>query len=97
MENQEAIFEVPRDRNSTFEPVIIPKHEKRVPIFNDQIISMYSFGMSDRDIKSHLEKIYNVEVSPDLISRVTNAVLDEVKEWQNRPVEFGILGKERSF
>jgi len=87
MENQEAIIEVPRDRNSTFEPVIIPKHEKRVPIFNDQIISMYSFGMSDRDIKSHLEKIYNVDVSPDLISRVTNAVLDEVKEWQNRPLE----------
>ena len=56
-------------------------------IFNDQIISMYSLGMSDRDIKSHLEKIYNVDVSPDLISRVTNAVLDEVKEWQNRPLE----------
>jgi transposase-like protein len=50
MENQEATIEVPRDRNNTFEPVIIPKHEKRVPIFNDQIISMYSFGMSDRDI-----------------------------------------------
>jgi transposase-like protein len=48
---------------------------------------MYSFGMSDRDIKKHLEKIYNVEVSPDLISRVTNAVLDDVKEWQNRPLE----------
>jgi len=50
MENQEATIEVPRDRNSTFEPEIVPKHEKRVPIFNDQIISMYSFGMSDRDI-----------------------------------------------
>ena len=87
LENQETTIEVPRDRNSTFEPVIIPKHEKRVPLFNDQIISMYSFGMSDRDIKSHLEKIYNVEVSPDLISRVTNAVLEEVKEWQNRPLE----------
>jgi transposase-like protein len=48
---------------------------------------MYSFGMTDRDIKSHLEKVYNVEVSPDLISRVTNAVLDEVREWQNRPLE----------
>ena len=87
LENQSATIEVPRDRNSTFEPVIIPKHEKRVPLFNDQIISMYSFGMTDRDIKSHLEKIYNVEVSPDLISRVTNAVLDEVREWQNRPLE----------
>jgi putative transposase len=87
LENQSATIEVPRDRNSTFEPVIVPKHEKRVPLFNDQIISMYSFGMSDRDIKAHLEKIYNVDVSPDLISRVTNAVLDEVREWQNRPLE----------
>jgi transposase-like protein len=87
MENQEAPIEVPRDRNSTFEPIIIPKHEKRSPLFNDQIISMYSFGMTDRDIKAHLEKVYNVEVSPDLISRVTNAVLEEVREWQNRPLE----------
>src|SRR5215469_13168307 len=78
LENQSAVIEVPRDRNGTFEPIIVPKHEKRVPLFNDQIISMYSFGMSDRDIKTHLEKIYNVDVSPDLISRVTNAVLDEV-------------------
>jgi transposase-like protein len=58
--------------------VILPKHEKLVPLFNAQIISMYSFGMIDRDIKAHLEKIYHVEVSPDLISWVTNAVLDEV-------------------
>jgi transposase-like protein len=87
LENQSTTIEVPRDRNGTFEPVIIPKHEKRVPLFNDQIISIYSFGMSDRDIKAHLEKIYNVEVSPDLISRVTNAVIDEVREWQNRPLE----------
>jgi transposase-like protein len=87
LENQSAVIEIPRDRNSTFEPIIIPKHEKRVPLFNDQIISMYSFGMTGRDIKSHLEKIYNVEVSPDLISRVTNAVMDDVREWQSRPLE----------
>lgn len=87
LENQETTIEVPRDRNSTFEPIIVPKHEKRTPLFNDQIISMYSFGMTDRDIKAHLEKIYNVDVSPDLISRVTNAVLEEVREWQNRPLE----------
>jgi transposase-like protein len=87
LENQSTTIEVPRDRSGTFEPVIVPKHEKRVPLFNDQIISMYSFGMTDRDIKSHLEKIYNVEVSPDLISRVTNAILEEVREWQNRPLE----------
>jgi transposase-like protein len=87
LENQSAAVEVPRDRNGTFEPVIVPRREKRVPLFNDQIISMHSFGMTDRDIKSHLEKIYDVEVSPDLISRVTNAVLEEVRGWQNRPLE----------
>jgi transposase-like protein len=87
LENQSSTINVPRDRNSTFEPVIVPKHEKRVSLFNDQIISMYSFGMTDRDIKAHLEKVYNVEVSPDLISRVTDAVIDEVREWQNRPLE----------
>ena len=87
LENQSATIVVPRDRNGTFEPIIVPKHEKRVPLFNDQIISMYAFGMTDRDIKAHLETIYNVEVSPDLISRVTNAVMEEVREWQSRPLE----------
>ena len=87
LENQEATIEVPRDRNGTFEPVIVPKRQKRLPLFNDQIISMYARGMTDRKIKDHLEEIYNVEVSPDLISRVTNAVLEEVREWQNRPLE----------
>ena len=81
LENQSTTIDVPRDRNGTFEPIIIPKHEKRSPLFNDQIISMYSFGMSDRDIKKHLENIYSIDVSPDLISRVTNAVIDEVREW----------------
>jgi putative transposase len=87
LENQSATIDVPRDRNGTFEPIIIPKHEKRIPLFNDQIISMYARGMSDREIKGHLEEIYSIEVSPDLISRVTNAVLDEVHEWQSRPLE----------
>jgi len=87
LENQEAIIDIPRDRNGTFEPIIVPKHQKRLPLFNDQIISMYARGMSDRKIQDHLEEIYNIDVSPDLISRVTNAVLDEVKEWQNRPLD----------
>jgi transposase-like protein len=78
LENQHTTIEVPRDRNGTFEPVIVPTHEKRVPLFNDQIISMYSFGMCDRNIQKHLEQVYNVEVSPDLISRVTNEVIEEV-------------------
>jgi transposase-like protein len=87
LENQSTTIEVPRDRNSTFEPIIVPKHEKRISLFNDQIISMYSFGMSDKQIREHLEKVYNIDVSADLISRVTNEVLEEVKEWQNRPLE----------
>jgi transposase-like protein len=78
LENQSAVIDIPRDRNGTFEPLIVPKHEKRVPLFNGQIISMYSYGMSDRDIRAHLERIYNVEVSPDLISRVTDAVMEDV-------------------
>jgi transposase-like protein len=80
-------IKVPRDRNGTFEPLIIPKYQKLVDLYNDQIILMYSFGMSDRNIKTHLEKIYRVKVSPDLVSRVTNAVLEEVREWQNRRLE----------
>jgi transposase-like protein len=86
-ENQEMTVPIPRDRNGTFEPQILPKYQKRVPLFNDQVISMYSFGMTDRDIWNHIRKIYNVDVSPELISNITNAVLEEVKEWQNRPLE----------
>jgi transposase-like protein len=62
LENQEAIIQVPRDWKGTFEPAIVPKHQKRVPLFNDQITSMYSFRMTNRDIKSHLEPVYHVDV-----------------------------------
>jgi len=87
LENQKATIRIPRDRNGTFEPLIVPKHERRLPLFNEQIISMYGRGMSDREIRGHLEELYNVDVSPDLISRVTHEVLDEVREWQNRPLD----------
>jgi transposase-like protein len=86
-ENQETAVNIPRDRKGTFEPEILPKYRKRVPRFNDQIISMYSFGMTNRDIKSHFEQVYHVEVSPELISRVTDAVMEDVKEWQGRALE----------
>lgn len=86
-DNETVRIEVPRDRNGTFEPVIIPKHEKRAPLFNDQIISMYSFGMTCRDIQRHLQNVYGVEVSPELISRVTEAVVEDVREWRSRPLE----------
>ena len=86
-DNNSVEIEVPRDRNSTFEPVIIPKHEKRTPLFNDQIISMYSFGMSCRDIQRHLKNVYGVEVSPELISKVTESIAEDVREWRTRPLE----------
>jgi putative transposase len=80
-------LDVPRDRNGTFEPAIVPKGETRLDGFDDRIISLYARGMTVRDIQRHLHELYRVEVSPDLISRVTDAVLDEVKEWQNRPLD----------
>ncbi|MCD6197933.1 MAG: IS256 family transposase [Deltaproteobacteria bacterium] len=80
-------IKVPRDRISSFEPKIIPKHKKRFDGFDDKIISMYARGMTVREIQGHLEEIYGVEVSPDLISTVTASVIDEVKTWQNRPLE----------
>jgi putative transposase len=80
-------IDVPRDRNSEFEPQIIPKHEKRFKGFDDKIISMYALGLSTRDIQHHLKEIYGVEVSPELISNVTDAIMDDVKEWRTRPLD----------
>jgi putative transposase len=79
--------ELPRDRDGSFEPQIVPKHQRRFAGFDDKIISMYARGMSTREISKHLEEIYGVEVGRDTISRVTDAVLDDVKEWQARPLE----------
>lgn len=78
---------VPRDRNASFDPIIIPKGESRFTGFDDKIISMYARGMTTRDIQSHLEEIYGVEVSPTLVSQVTQAVTEEVTLWQNRPLD----------
>lgn len=80
-------IDIPRDRNAEFEPKIIRKHQRRFEGFDDKIISMYSHGMTTRDIQSHLHEIYGVEVSPDLISDVTNSILEDVKEWQSRPLD----------
>ena len=78
---------IPRDRNSEFEPQIVKKGQRRFSGFDDKIVSMYARGMTTRDIQGHLEEIYGVEVSPDLISSVTDGILSEVKEWQNRPLD----------
>ena len=80
-------IEIPRDRDSSFEPLIIPKGQTRFPGFDDRVISLYSRGMTTREIQGHLEEIYGVEVSPALISIVTDAVAEEVKIWQNRPLD----------
>src|SRR5262245_20418328 len=80
-------LEVPRDRNGTFTPRIIEKHQTRFTGFDEQIISLYARGLSTREIQQHLEEIYHVEVSPALISSVTDEVLDEVRTWQNRQLE----------
>ena len=85
--DQEVEIEVPRDRNGEFAPVIVPKYSKRIELFNDQIISLYARGMTARDIVKHLKDIYNVDVSPALISEVTNAVMDDVNEWRRRSLE----------
>jgi len=89
----ELEIEVPRDRVSTFEPQILPKHQTRFAGFDDKIISMYARGMTTREIEGHLKEIYGVEVSAGLISQVTEAVSEEVKTWQSRALEpiYGIV------
>ena len=80
-------IEQPRDRKGSFEPQIVPKHQRRFDGFDDKIVAMYARGMSVRDIQAHLRELYGVEVGHDLISRVTDAVLDDVRAWQARPLE----------
>jgi putative transposase len=80
-------LEVPRDRAGTFDPKLVPKGSTRLAGFNERIISLYARGMTVREVQAHLREIYEVEVSPDLISTVTDAVLDELREWQNRPLD----------
>ncbi len=80
-------IEVPRDRKAEFEPQLVKKGQRRFDVFDDKIISMYARGMSCRQIQAHLQEIYAVEVSPDLISTVTDGVIDEVRAWQSRPLD----------
>lgn len=83
----ELPIEIPRDRHGSFEPQLIPKHQTRWAGFDDKILSLYARGMTVREIQSHLEEMYGTEVSPSLISSVTDAVIDEVKLWQSRPLD----------
>lgn len=80
-------LDIPRDRSGTFDPKLIAKYQRRFPDFDAKIISMYARGMTVREIRGHLEELYGIDVSPDLISTVTDAVLDTVAEWQGRPLD----------
>jgi len=83
----EIELETPRDRNGSFEPEIVSKGQTRFSGFDDKIISMYSRGMTTREIEGHLKEMYGVDVSPTLISNITEAVMEEVKTWQSRPLD----------
>lgn len=83
----ELPIDIPRDRQGNFEPQLIPKHQTRWTGFDDKILSLYARGMTVREIQGHLEEMYGTEVSPALISSVTDAVIEEVKTWQSRPLD----------
>jgi putative transposase len=86
-EHGEVQIDAPRDRNGSFEPKIVKKRQRRFVGFDDKILALYSRGLSTRDISAHLAEIYGVQVSRDLISKVTDAVMDDVREWAKRPLE----------
>ena len=80
-------LDIPRDRSGTFDPKLIAKYQRRFPNFDEKIISMYARGMTVREIRGHLEELYGIDISPDLISTITDAVLETVCEWQARPLD----------
>jgi putative transposase len=86
-EHGQVAIDAPRDRNSSFEPTIVRKRQRRFQGFDDKILALYSRGLSTRDIAAHLEEIYGVKVSRDLISKVTDAVMDDAHAWAKRPLE----------
>ena len=85
--SSKLMLDIPRDRAGTFDPKLIAKYQRRFPDFDDKIISMYARGMTVREIRGHLEELYGIDVSPDLISTITDAVLEAVAEWQGRPLD----------
>ena len=80
-------IQVPRDRQGTFEPALIPKHHRRVAGFNELVIGLVARGMTVRDVQAHIAEVYQVEISAELVSKITDAVLPELREWQNRPLD----------
>ena len=86
-EDGELVLSIPRDRHGRFDPALIPKYQRRFPGFDQKIIALYARGMSTRDIQAHVGELYGVSISPDLVSAVTDSVIDEVRSWQSRPLE----------
>ena len=86
-EQSQLEVDIPRDRNASFEPKIVPKGQSRTGIMDDQIIALYAKGMSTREIGSMIKELYDVDISPSLISQVTERVMDEVIQWQSRPLD----------
>lgn len=86
-EDGELPVSVPRDRDSSFEPALVKKGQTRIDGMDEKIVGLYASGLTVRDIQAHLLDLYGLKVSPDLISRVTDAVLDEVREWQSRALD----------
>jgi len=89
-------IEVPRDRNGEFEPLIVKRHQRRFDGFDEKIISMYVRGTTTRDIQEHIKNIYGVKISPGFISKVTEAVIEDVREWRKQTTSFTryIIGRE---
>src|SRR5215210_4781597 len=80
-------LQIPRDRLASFDPQLIAKYRRRFPDFDDKVVSLYARGLTVREIQGHLRELYGIDVSPDLVSAVTDAVLEQVAEWQNRPLD----------
>ena len=87
MADDRVVLDIPRDRHGQFDPTLIPKYARRFPGFDDKVVALYARGMSTRDIQAHIEEIYGVTISANLVSAVTEAVMDEAVTWQNRPLE----------
>src|SRR5690554_2849438 len=87
MAEDRVVLDIPRDRHGQFDPALIPKYARRFPGFDEKIIALYARGMSTRDIQAHIDEIYGVRISANLVSAVTEAVMDEATAWQNRPLE----------
>lgn len=87
MADDRVVLDIPRDRHGQFDPTLIPKYARRFPGFDEKIIALYARGMSTRDIQSHIQELYGITVSPNLVSAVTEAVVEEATAWQGRPLE----------